>query len=101
MPIYEYECEKGHVFEMIERVGGAETTDCKTCGGHAHRILSPTFLVFKGPGFYVNDYKKKAQPAEASAGNGDSPSKTAGKDSKSGGNGSKPDTDTKGVSSSS
>jgi hypothetical protein len=49
----------------------------------------------------VNDYKKKAQPAEASADNGDSPSKTAGKDSKSGGNGSKPDTDTKGVSSSS
>jgi putative FmdB family regulatory protein len=66
MPIYEYTCEGGHVFEVLQRIGEIESAQCKYCDGKAHRILSPTNFVLKGPGFYVNDYKKKTEPGKTS-----------------------------------
>lgn len=68
MPIYEYQCEKEHVFEVLQNIGGPEITQCKYCKEVAHRILSPANFVLKGPGFYVNDYKKKAQSAQSPLG---------------------------------
>lgn len=64
MPIYEYRCEKGHVFELLQRIGEPEVAECRDCSRRAHRILSPVHFVLKGPGFYVNDYKRKADTAQ-------------------------------------
>jgi putative FmdB family regulatory protein len=85
MPIYEYECEAGHTFEVLKRIGQMDISPCKYCSGKAHRILSPANFVLKGPGFYVNDYKKKAESPESSPGQEkakpEKPEKGNGKDS--------------------
>ncbi|MBW2059193.1 MAG: zinc ribbon domain-containing protein [Deltaproteobacteria bacterium] len=67
MPIYEYQCEGGHIFEVLQGINDAEVRECKYCGKRAHRVLSPANFVLKGPGFYVNDYKKKSEPARDSS----------------------------------
>ena len=64
MPIYEYQCEKGHVFEVLQTNGESDISACRHCEKKAHRVLSPANFVLKGSGFYVNDYKKKDRPAE-------------------------------------
>jgi len=64
MPIYEYRCEKGHVFERLQSIGEPEVAECRDCSRRAHRILSPVHFVLKGPGFYVNDYKRKADTTQ-------------------------------------
>jgi predicted nucleic acid-binding Zn ribbon protein len=33
-------------------------TICADCGGPLRRLMFPVGIVFKGSGFYVNDYKK-------------------------------------------
>jgi len=66
MPIYEYKCEEGHTFEVLQSIWEPETLQCKYCEGSAHRVLSPVNFVLKGPGFYVNDYKKKGPSAQDS-----------------------------------
>lgn len=68
MPIYEYKCETGHIFEVLQNIREPEIPHCKYCDGRAHRILLSANFVLKGPGFYVNDYKKKAESAESPPG---------------------------------
>jgi predicted nucleic acid-binding Zn ribbon protein len=34
-------------------------TTCADCGGSLRKLLFPVGIVFKGSGFYVNDYKNK------------------------------------------
>jgi predicted nucleic acid-binding Zn ribbon protein len=31
---------------------------CPECGGPVRKVMYPPAIAFKGPGFYVNDYKK-------------------------------------------
>ncbi|NIS70759.1 MAG: zinc ribbon domain-containing protein [Proteobacteria bacterium] len=64
MPIYEYQCEEGHVFELLQKIEEPELVPCRNCSRRAHRILSPAHFVLKGPGFYVNDYKKKTDTTQ-------------------------------------
>jgi putative FmdB family regulatory protein len=60
MPTYEYECENGHVFEEFQSIVAAPLEVCPICSGSAQRRISGgTGLIFKGSGFYVNDYARK------------------------------------------
>jgi putative FmdB family regulatory protein len=59
MPIYEYKCENGHVFDVIQRITDDPLTECQECGVPAARLLSPVAVHFKGSGFYSTDYGKK------------------------------------------
>jgi putative FmdB family regulatory protein len=59
MPIYEYKCEKGHVFDVIQRMSDEALTECQECGAPAVRVLHPVAVHFKGSGFYNTDYGKK------------------------------------------
>ncbi len=68
MPIYEYKCENGHVFDVIQRITDEALTECQECGAPAARVLSPVAVHFKGSGFYNTDYGKKTKAAA----NGDS-----------------------------
>jgi len=81
VPIYEYKCENGHVFDVIQRMSDEPLTECEECGAPAERVLHPVAVHFKGSGFYNTDYGKKK-----GAGGGD-----GGKDSKSSDSGSSSD----------
>jgi putative FmdB family regulatory protein len=59
VPIYEYKCAKGHVFDVIQKMSDDPLTKCQECGAPAERVLHPVAVHFKGSGFYNTDYGKK------------------------------------------
>jgi putative FmdB family regulatory protein len=59
MPIYEYKCDKGHVFDVIQKMSDEALTECQECGAPARRVLHPVAIHFKGSGFHNTDYGKK------------------------------------------
>ena len=67
MPIYEYKCDNGHVFDVIQRMSDEPLTACQECGAHAERVLHPVAIHFKGSGFHNTDYGKKKSGANGSA----------------------------------
>jgi putative FmdB family regulatory protein len=59
MPTYEYQCPKGHTFELFQRISDKPVAKCPTCGARAKRVISGgAGLIFKGSGFYITDYGK-------------------------------------------
>ncbi len=66
MPFYEYRCEKGHTFEVMQKMTDDPLTECEKCGRPVQRVFHPVAVHFKGSGFYNTDYGKKgAKPAES------------------------------------
>jgi putative FmdB family regulatory protein len=59
VPIYEYKCENGHVFDVIQKMVDEPLTECQECGAPAVRVLHSPAVHFKGSGFYNTDYGKK------------------------------------------
>ena len=72
MPIYEYKCENGHVFDVIQKFTDEPLTECQECGAPAVRVLHSPAIHFKGSGFHNTDYGrgKAAAPASSDGGNG-------------------------------
>lgn len=66
MPIYEYRCERGHTFEVMQRMIEDPLTECQVCGAPVQRVFHPVAVHFKGSGFYSTDYGKKKAPASDS-----------------------------------
>jgi putative FmdB family regulatory protein len=66
MPIYEYRCERGHTFEVMQRMTDDPLTACSTCDAPVQRVFHPVAVHFKGSGFYSTDYGKKKAPAGSS-----------------------------------
>jgi putative FmdB family regulatory protein len=57
VPIYEYKCPNGHVFELFHGINEPAPEVCTTCGeGPVVRVLHPVAVHFKGSGFYSTDY---------------------------------------------
>jgi putative FmdB family regulatory protein len=79
VPIYEYKCEKGHVFDVIQKMSDEPLTECQECGAPAERVLHPVAVHFKGSGFYNTDYgkKKKGAASAGSSGEGTGDSKSS------------------------
>jgi putative FmdB family regulatory protein len=65
MPIYEYKCENGHVFDTIQKMSDDPLTECVECGAPVRKILQPVGISFKGSGFYSTDYSKKGPKPES------------------------------------
>jgi putative FmdB family regulatory protein len=70
MPIYEYRCPNGHLFELFQRMGDDPPAVCEICGeGPVTKVLHPVPVFFKGSGFYSTDYgrgaKRKKEATEA------------------------------------
>lgn len=61
MPTYEYECAKcGNRFEIFQKMTDRPAANCPKCDGKAERLIGTGGgVIFKGKGFYANDYKKK------------------------------------------
>jgi putative FmdB family regulatory protein len=78
MPIYEYRCENGHLFEVMQRITDDPVTHCETCEAPVQRVFHPIAVHFKGKGFYNTDYgtakrkreQEKAGKAEGGASDG-------------------------------
>jgi len=68
MPIYEYQClECLERTEVMQRVSDAPLTTCEKCGGSLKKLISAPAFQFKGGGWYVTDYARKAEGKAASA----------------------------------
>jgi putative FmdB family regulatory protein len=75
MPIYEYRCENGHTFEVMQRMTDDPVASCQTCDAPVRRVFHPVAVHFKGSGFYNTDYgkaKRGAANAESSSSDGKS-----------------------------
>ena len=72
MPIYEYKCDKGHVFEVMQKMTDDPVKKCPECGAKVQRVFHPVAVHFKGKGFYNTDYgtKRRAREMEKSASDG-------------------------------
>lgn len=70
MPTYEYKCPNcGNDFEVFQSMHDAPVTKCEKCGGTVQKVFGGAGIIFKGSGFYVNDYKnKETAPAPACEG---------------------------------
>jgi putative FmdB family regulatory protein len=83
MPIYEYKCENGHVFDVIQKMTDEPLRECQECGAPAARVLSAPAIHFKGSGFHNTDYGTKRGGNGGSEGGGESGSGSGSSDSKS------------------
>ena len=83
MPIYEYRCQNGHSFEVIQSMSDDPVEICEVCGAPVERVFHPIAVHFKGSGFYTTDYAKKAKAG--ASGDGGSSSDSGGSDSGSSG----------------
>jgi putative FmdB family regulatory protein len=91
VPIYEYRCPNGHVFELFQPIGDAPPPACEVCGAEpVERVLYPVAVHFKGSGFYSTDYGRGSRKRDGASDGGDSES-GAKTDAKSDGK-SKPET---------
>jgi len=96
MPIYEYKCPNGHLFEVFHGMTEPSPATCEVCGaGPLQTVLHPVAVHYKGSGFYSTDYGRKSkQPSKDGGGSGESGSSEGGSgssgssDSGSGGSGS-------------
>jgi putative FmdB family regulatory protein len=93
MPIYEYRCPNGHVFELFQRMSDPMPETCPTCGeGPVERVLYPVAVHFKGSGFYTTDYGRgsKRGAGKDGAGSSDGGGDSKSVDSSGGSGGDKP-----------
>ena len=67
MPIYEYRCERGHTFEVMQRMTDDPLTSCSTCEAPVQRVFHPVAVHFKGSGFYSTDYGKNKGSASSTS----------------------------------
>lgn len=74
MPTYDYECSAcGHKYELFQSIKADPEKKCPACGkSTAKRLIGAGgTIIFRGPGFYVTDYRsesyKKAAQADAEA----------------------------------
>ena len=67
MPIYEYKCTNGHVFEVTQSFTDEPLAKCEVCGAPVQKVFHPVSVHFKGSGFYNTDYGTKRRAREKAA----------------------------------
>ena len=79
MPIYEYRCENGHQFEVMQSMSADPLTTCQICGAPVQRVFHPIAVHFKGKGFYNTDYGTRRRNRELEKSGKEGADKTAAK----------------------
>ncbi len=86
MPRYDYKCDAcSHRFVEKQSFSSEPVATCPECESRASRQFVAVPIVFKGSGFYVNDYGKNSSTTKASSNNdssSDSDSKSETKEKK-------------------
>jgi putative FmdB family regulatory protein len=94
MPTYDYLCENGHRFDLVQRFSDDALTKCVECGAPCKRLLHAPAIHFKGSGFYSTDYGSKKRGPNGAGQESKSESSSGGDSGGSGGS-----SDTKSTSS--
>src|SRR5918998_3187682 len=68
MPIYEYRCDNGHLFEVLQKITEDPVTRCEQCEAPVQRVFHPIAVHFKGSGFYNTDYGTARRKRDEKAG---------------------------------
>jgi putative FmdB family regulatory protein len=72
VPIYEYRCPRGHLFERFQRITDPRPEACDVCGeGPVDVVLYPVPVHFKGSGFYSTDYGKGSRRRDGAKADGE------------------------------
>jgi len=71
MPIYEYRCDNGHTFEVMQKMTDDPVSVCGTCEAPVQRVFHPVAVHFKGKGFYNTDYGTRRRNREQERAGGD------------------------------
>jgi putative FmdB family regulatory protein len=80
VPIYEYRCPNGHLFERFQRMSDPPPDVCDVCGeGPVDVVLYPVAVHFKGSGFYSTDYGRGSRRKDAKEGESTDGAKPDGK----------------------
>jgi putative FmdB family regulatory protein len=88
VPIYEYKCPNGHLFEVFHGMTEDGPSACEVCGeGPLQRVLHPVAVHYKGSGFYSTDYGRKSKSPAKEGGSSDSSSSSSSSSSESSGSG--------------
>jgi len=100
MPIYEYRCDNGHLFEVMQKITEDPVTRCEQCEAPVQRVFHPIAVHFKGSGFYNTDYgtakrKRETEKAGKDGGGGDSGDSSKSDSSSSGSSSSSSSSDAK------
>jgi putative FmdB family regulatory protein len=75
VPLYEYRCPNGHLFEVIHGMTEDGPAGCEVCGeAPLQRVLHPVAVHYKGSGFYSTDYGRKSSKAAKDGSSSDSSS---------------------------
>lgn len=101
MPIYEYRCEQGHTFEVMQRMSDDPVQTCETCEAPVARVFHPVAVHFKGSGFYNTDYGTRKRARETASSDSSKKESSSSSDSSSSSSDSKSSSDAKSSSSSS
>jgi putative FmdB family regulatory protein len=76
VPIYEYRCPNGDVFERFQSMTAPPPETCDVCGAApVELVLYPVAIHYKGSGFYSTDYGKgkKQESGDGGAPSTDAP----------------------------
>lgn len=68
MPLYDYKCENGHVFEEMQSFSAEPIATCGECGASARRQLTVPMVLYKGSGFYTTDYGRNGSASSTKSG---------------------------------
>jgi putative FmdB family regulatory protein len=71
LPIYEYRCQNGHTFEVMQSMSDPPVDKCEVCGAPVERVFRPVAVHFKGSGFYSTDYGRNRSGASSDSGSKD------------------------------
>lgn len=78
MPIYEYKCPNGHLFEAFHGMMEPSPGTCEVCGaGPLQTVLHPVAVHYKGSGFYSTDYGRKSKQPTKDSGSSDGSSSSS------------------------
>ena len=66
MPTYEYECTKGHRFEVQQRITEEPLQRCQQCRSKVQRLISASAFILKGDGWYADGYSSGSSSSSAS-----------------------------------
>jgi putative FmdB family regulatory protein len=88
MPIYEYKCPDGDLFEVFHGMMEEGPETCEVCGkGPLQRVLHPVAVHYKGSGFYSTDYGRKSKSPSKDGASGESAASSSSSSSEGGGSG--------------
>jgi putative FmdB family regulatory protein len=72
MPLYEYKCKEcDKTFEVLQRMNAEPISECLYCSGGVEKLISRSSFQLKGSGWYVTDYRNKAEKKSTTKSNVD------------------------------